>query len=181
MSGLMTAVVWRFGVSWLTVEYLIFVFGLVIVSFIDLDHLILPDEFTLSGIVIGLIGAALNPERDFMSAFWGVLMGGGFLWTVAYVYFALRKQEGMGGGDVKLLAWIGAVLGWTSVPFVILTSSLVGSVIGLLAARKSGAGLKASIPFGPYLALAALLYIFGGDKIGQWYLEQFIPRLVGVN
>ncbi|MGE0762502.1 MAG: A24 family peptidase [Bdellovibrionales bacterium] len=181
MSLLMTAVVWRFGLSWLTVEYLIFVFGLVIVSFIDLDHLILPDEFTLSGIVIGLVGAVLNPQRDFMPAFWGVLMGGGFLWAVAYVYLALRKQEGMGGGDVKLLAWIGAVLGWQSIPFVILTSSLLGSVVGLAAARKSGLGMKASIPFGPYLALAAILYIFGGSRLGAWYLEIFLPGLSGVN
>ncbi len=180
MGALFTSVVWQYGTSWIALEYLVFVFGLVVVSFIDLDHMILPDEFTLSGILIGLLGATLNPGREFWPALAGVLMGGGFLWAVSYVYLALRKQEGMGGGDIKLLAWIGALLGWQSIPFVILTSSLLGSVVGLVAARKSGAGLKASIPFGPYLALAAVLYIFGGARLGAWYLQIFVPGLVGV-
>lgn len=182
MGGLFLAVAWRYGFSWLSLEYLIFVFMLVVVSFIDLDHMILPDEFTLAGIVIGLVGAMLNPHEDrtLLSSFLGVLMGGGFLWAVAYVYFVLRKQDGMGGGDVKLLAWIGAVLGWQSIPFVILTSSLLGSVVGVVAARRSGAGLKASIPFGPYLALAALFYLFGGARLGAWYLHIFLPGLVEV-
>lgn len=178
MGGLFAGMVYKYGLNWLTAEYLIFCFGLVVVSFIDLDHMILPDEFTISGIVIGLLGAALNPSREWMPALWGVLMGGGFLWAVAYVYLALRQQEGMGGGDVKLLAWIGAVLGWQAIPFVILVSSLLGSVVGLVAARKSGAGLKASIPFGPYLAVAALLYLFGGARLGIWYLQIFVPGLV---
>jgi leader peptidase (prepilin peptidase) / N-methyltransferase len=181
MGLLFGALFWRYGWSWTTLEYLVFGFGLVTVSVIDMDHMILPDEFTLSGIVIGLLGAALNPEREFMPAIIGVLMGGGFLWAVAYVYLTLRKQDGMGGGDIKLLAWIGAVLGWHSIPFVIMASSLVGSVVGLIIMRKSSAGLKASIPFGPYLALAALLYIFGGDVIGQWYLELFVPALITPN
>lgn len=181
MGGLFAAVFFRFGWSWTTLELIIFTFGLVTASSIDLDHMILPDEFTLSGIVLGLAGAWLNPERDFMPAVWGVLMGGGFLWAVAYVYFALRKQEGMGGGDIKLLAWIGAILGWQSIPFVILASSLVGSVVGLIIMWRSEAGLKASIPFGPYLAAAALLYIFGGQAIGQWYLDVFLPGLVSPN
>jgi leader peptidase (prepilin peptidase) / N-methyltransferase len=181
MGGLFAAVFYRCGWTWTTLEYLLFTFGLVTASFIDFDHMILPDEFTLSGIVIGLIGAALNPNREFLPALYGVLMGGGFLWAVAYIYLALRNQDGMGGGDIKLLAWIGAVLGWQSVPFVILASSLVGSLVGLIAMRGSGAGLKASIPFGPYLALAALLYIFGGDQIGRWYLETFIPGLIAAN
>lgn len=181
MGALFAAVFWQYGWAWTTLELLIFMFGLVTVSFIDFDHMILPNEFTLGGIVIGLIGAALNPQRDFMSAFWGVVMGGGFLWAVAYVYLTIRKQEGMGGGDVKLIAWIGAVLGWRSVPFVIMAASVIGSVVGLVVASRGKAGLKTSIPFGPYLALAAIIYVFGGDRIGQWYLELFIPQLVAPN
>ena len=150
------------GISWSLLEYLIFIFGLVVCTFIDLDHMILPDEFTLSGIVIGLLGAALNPHRDFLDALFGVLMGGGFLWGMAYVYYLLTKQEGMGGGDIKLLAWIGALLGWKAIPFVIMSSAIIGSVVGLIAARKQKAGLKTVIPFGPYLALGAILYLFGG-------------------
>ncbi len=165
------------GLSWTLLEYLIFVFGLVVCTFIDIDHMILPDEFTLSGIVIGLVGAALNPQRDFMDAFWGVLMGGGFLWGMAYAYYLLTKQEGMGGGDIKLLAWIGALLGWKAIPFVIMTSAIVGSVVGLVMARKQDAGLKTVIPFGPYLALGAVLYLFGGETIALWYLDLFLPAL----
>ena len=120
----------QFGWSWLTLEYCIFVFSLVVVSFIDLDHMILPDSFTLSGIVIGLLGASLNPEREIFDSVLGVFLGGGFLWSVAYVYFVFRKQEGLGGGDIKLLAWIGAILGWKSIPFVIFISSFVGSLVG---------------------------------------------------
>lgn len=182
LSGLaFSGIFLAYGYQWVTVEYIIFAWSLIVVSFIDFDHMILPDVFTLSGIVIGLGGAALNPERDFMDALTGVLVGGGFLWLIAYIYLVLRKEEGMGGGDIKLLAWIGAVLGWKAVPFVILASSIIGSVVGLGLALRSRAGLKSVIPFGPYLALAALIYIFGGDRIGLWYVGLFLPDLVPVN
>ncbi len=176
----------RFGWSWTLLEACIFIFGLVTVSFIDLDHMILPDKFTLPGTLIGLLGAALNPERTFLPALFGVLLGGGFLWAVAYLYVVIRKREGMGGGDIKLLAWIGAVLGWQSVPFVILVASLFGSVIGLLALfwsksqpeghqktkMENESVASFAIPFGPFLAGAALLYMFvDGEKVIEWYLS----------
>jgi leader peptidase (prepilin peptidase)/N-methyltransferase len=128
-------------------------------------------------VAIGLLGAALNPERGFWEALGGVLMGGGFLWATAVLYYALRKQEGMGGGDIKLLAWIGAVLGWMAIPFVILVSSLIGTLVGVAMAFRKGKSLKEGIPFGPYLALSAILYIIGGYKLGLWYLRIFIPSL----
>ncbi len=194
MSALFAAALYRFGWSWTLLEALIFIFGLVTVSFIDLDHMILPDKFTLPGIVIGLLGAVLNPERQFLPALYGVLLGGGFLWAIAYLYAVIRKREGMGGGDIKLLAWIGAVLGWQSVPFVILVASLFGSVVGvatmLWASRRkpslatdTGAESPASadaeegvgtfaIPFGPFLAGAALVYLLAdGQRLIEWYLE----------
>lgn len=165
------------GLSWTLVEYLLFTFGLVVCTFIDFDHMILPDEFTLSGIVIGLVGAALNPDREFMDALLGVLFGGGFLWGLAWVYFILTKKEGMGGGDIKLLAWIGAIIGWKAIPFVIMSSAIVGSVVGLLAATRSKEGLATAIPFGPWLALGAVLYLFGGQTIADWYFSLFLPGL----
>ncbi|UOF02936.1 prepilin peptidase [Bdellovibrio reynosensis] len=177
MASLFALSFYYLGFSWSLPEYLIFIFGLVVCTFIDLDHMILPDEFTLSGIVIGLVGAALNPHREFMDAFWGVLMGGGFLWGMAYIYYLLTKNEGMGGGDIKLLAWIGALLGWKAIPFVIMTSAIVGSVVGLFMARKQNAGLKTVIPFGPYLALGAVIYLFGGETIALWYLNLFLPSV----
>ena len=182
LTGLVfAAIVYRYGFTWLTLEYTIFCWSLIVVSFIDFDHMILPDVFTLSGIAIGLAGAALNPEREFMPALWGVLLGGGFLWLIAYAYLLVRKEEGMGGGDIKLLAWIGAVLGWTSVPFVVLASSLLGSFVGILLAMRKGAGLKSVIPFGPYLALAAIIYLLGGEQIGLWYIGLFLPSFVPGN
>ncbi len=182
INGLLfAAIYYRYGLSWTTLECVIFAWSLVVVSFIDIDLMILPDVFTLSGIVIGLGGAALNPERSFASAVWGVVVGGGFLWAVAYLYLLVRKEEGMGGGDIKLLAWIGAVLGWTAVPFVVLASSIAGSAIGLVLARRQEAGLKSVIPFGPYLALAAVAFMLGADRIGLWYIGLFLPSFVPVN
>lgn len=102
-------------------------------------------------------------------------MGGGFLWGMAYVYYLLTKNEGMGGGDIKLLAWIGALLGWKAIPFVIMSSAIVGSVVGIVMSRKQKAGLKTVIPFGPYLALGAIFYLFGGETIALWYFDLFLP------
>ena len=171
--GLALSVGWK----WTLLEYLIMTFGLVVVSFIDLDHFLIPDVFSLSGIAIGLIGALVNPERSFTSAVSGVMMGGGFLWAVAYIYLVLRKQEGMGGGDIKLLGWIGAVAGWQAIPFVILSSSILGSVVGLFAMRKSQSGLKTVLPFGPFLALGTVIYLLGGYKFAYDYLVVFFPWL----
>lgn len=182
LTGTLFALIfYKYGFSWSTLEYLVFAWSLIVVSFIDFDLMILPDVFTLSGIVIGLVGAALNPERSFMDSLTGVLIGGGFLWLVAYLYLLVRKEEGMGGGDIKLLGWIGAVLGWKAVPFVVLISSLTGAFVGLSLALRRQTGLKSVIPFGPYLALAALVYLLGGDRIGLWYISLFLPSLTPAN
>ncbi len=178
---LFAAIFLKHGMTWSTLEYLLLAWGLVVVSCTDLDLMILPDVFTLPGIVLGLVGAAINPDRSFYSSLAGVLMGGGFLWAVAYLYLVVRKEEGMGGGDIKLLAWLGAVLGWPAVPFVVLVSSVVGSVVGLVLAIRGRAGLKSVIPFGPYLALAAVIYLLGGDRLGMWYIGLFLPSQIPAN
>jgi leader peptidase (prepilin peptidase)/N-methyltransferase len=171
MGLLFACAIWRLGWSWTTIEALFFIFAAVTASFIDLDHMILPDKFTLSGIVIGLVGAAFNPEREFLDALFGVLAGGGFLWAVAYLYYAVRNREGMGGGDIKLLAWIGALLGWKAIPIVILLSSLGGSFVGITLALRTKDGMKRAIPFGPYLVGAAIIYwLFNGESWAAWYL-----------
>lgn len=162
--------VYGFGIT--LIEYLIFSFGLITASFIDLDHMILPDEFTLSGIVLGLVGAAINADRELVDAAIGVLVGGGFLFAMAYSYYLLRKVEGMGGGDIKLLAWIGAVCGWKAIPFVILSSSFLGIFFGIFYMIGSKDGLKTGIPFGPYLSMGALIYImFDVDQ----FMSIFFP------
>jgi leader peptidase (prepilin peptidase)/N-methyltransferase len=181
MAFTFLALYYKVGMSWLLLEYCIFAFALITACFIDIDHMILPDVFTLSGIVIGLAGALANPEREFLPALYGVLLGGGSLWAVAAIYAAFRKQEGMGGGDIKLLAWIGAVLGWTSVPFVIISSSLIGSLAGVFVLMRKKQGLSQAIPFGTYLGMGALLYIFYGEQISLWYIGVFMPALGPVN
>ncbi len=178
LMGVLFVISYKFiGLHWYLLEVLIFIFGIVTASFIDFDHFLLPDFITLSGIAVGLLGALLNPERQFVDALIGVVMGGGFLWATAYIYFLVRKEEGMGGGDIKLLAWIGAILGWKAIPFVIISSSLLGSVVGLLLASRSKSGMKTMIPFGPYLAIGGVLFLFGGESLGLWYLQIFLPAL----
>ncbi len=177
MASLFALVFTLYGFTWTTFEYLILVFGLVAGSFIDWDHMILPDEITIGGTIIGLIGAAINPERSFTEAFYGVLLGGGSLWLVAYIYYIFTGREGLGGGDIKLLAFIGSVLGWRSIPFVILCASMTGAVLGLILARKNETGLKAAIPFGPFISLAAILYMTGLKSVGIWYLQLFFPDI----
>ena len=177
MACLFAGFIYQYDVTWTSLEYLILIFGLVTASFIDYDHMILPDEFTLGGVIVGLIGAALNPDRSFLDALLGVLFGGGVLWLVAYIYFIFTGRDGLGGGDIKLLAWLGALLGWKSIPFIILTSSILGSIIGIILSRKNEEGLKTMIPFGPFLALGALLYLFGLKSVGLWYIDLFFPAL----
>ncbi len=166
-----------YGQSWITLEYFILSFGLIVGSFIDYDHMILPDEITLGGCLLGLLAAAINPERAFLDGLFGFIFGGGVLWLVAYIYYVFTGREGLGGGDIKLLAWIGSILGWESIPFVILSSSILGSVVGLFLARKSEDKLKAMIPFGPFIALGALLYLLGLKSVGHWYVDLFFPSV----
>jgi len=172
MAALFAATFWVTGLNFDLAERLLFIFAAVTASVIDLDHMILPDKFTLSGIVIGLLGALINPNREFLDALLGVVVGGGCLWLVAYLYFVFRQRDGMGGGDIKLLAWIGAVLGVSSIPVVVLLSSFAGAVVGIALAIRSRGDLKVAIPFGPYLASAAIIYmLFDGASWARWYLS----------
>ena len=149
------------GWKWFLLEAMIFCFALIVASFIDVDKMILPDRLTLSGIVIGLLGAFLNPERSFMDSLLGVLFGGGILLFISYFYYLVRNKEGMGGGDVKMLAWIGGVLGWKSLFFVLFSSCVLGSVFGagMIMLQSNKKIFQTEFPFGPYLALSAFVFI----------------------
>ena len=175
MASLFLALFLAIGWKWFLLEALIFTFALVIASFIDWDQMILPDSLTLSGILIGLLGAWLNPDRPFLDAFLGVLLGGGALLFISYAYYLLRKKEGMGGGDIKMLAWLGAILGWKALSFIILSSCFLGSLAGLgIMLHSNKNALQIALPFGPYLAVSALFYIF----LSEWakdYLAFFMP------
>jgi len=175
MTVLFVALFLCIGWKWFLLEALIFTFALVVASFIDKDQMILPDSLTLSGIVLGLLGAWLNPERMFLDSFLGCILGGLILLFVAYTYYWFRKQEGIGGGDIKLLAWIGAVLGWQSVVFVLMVASFLGTFVGFfLILCDKRFHFKTAIPFGPYLAIAALFYIFLRD-LESLYLRFLMP------
>jgi leader peptidase (prepilin peptidase) / N-methyltransferase len=147
----------------------IFCMALVVITFIDLEHQIIPDSISLPGIVVGFASSFVLPWLSWQNSLIGIVAGGGSLLLVAFGYQLLTKKEGMGGGDIKLLAMMGAFLGWRSIPFIIFTSSLFGSVIGLtlMAARKKDSQLP--IPFGPFLAFGAVLFIFYGRQLIQWY------------
>jgi len=160
----------KFGLSWSYLFYFIFVASLIVITGIDLFHQIIPDVISLPGIGLGLLASLIIPHLTFLNSLMGMLLGGGSLFLVATLYQWLFKREGMGGGDVKLLAMIGAFLGWKAVILTILLSSLIGSISGVIIMVLKGKDFKYAIPFGPFLSLGAAISLFYGEKIILWYL-----------
>ena len=174
ITGLLAWLTWlKFGLSWAFLVNFIFIATLVAVTFIDLDHRIIPDVISLPGIPLFFLAGLLLPVPTLMDALIGVVVGGGSLLLVAWGYYLLRKQEGMGGGDIKLLAMMGGFIGWQGVLFTIFAASATGTLVGLGAMLKAGKGMRLAIPFGPFLALGAVLYIFFGEIVIHWYLYSF--------
>jgi leader peptidase (prepilin peptidase) / N-methyltransferase len=176
LTGLISLTLFlRFGPTAAYAGYLYFAGALLAITYIDLDHQIIPDVITLPGIVIGLLLAAVTANGDVLSSLersaLGALLGGGILWTVAWSYHAATGREGMGGGDVKLLAMIGAFLGWQAVLLTLLLASFIGSAIGIATMVARGADTKLAIPFGPFLSLGALVALFCGQTIVSWYIS----------
>ena len=161
-----------FGLSLEFVIYFIFFSALLVVIFIDLATLTIPDIITLPGIVVGVAASFLLPRITWLQSLLGLLAGGGVLCLVAKGYQVLRKREGMGGGDIKLLAMIGAFLGIPGVIYTLFASSLAGSLAGVLLMLRDKSGGGTRIPFGPFLALAAMSYVFWGQTLIQWYLHR---------
>ena len=159
----------KFGPSWSYLFYFAFIAALIAITVIDFYHQIIPDVISLPGIGVGLLASFFLPQITFFDSLLGMLLGGGSLFLVATGYHWLFKREGMGGGDVKLLAMIGAFLGWKSVILTIFLSSLIGSVTGILLILMKGKDFKFAIPFGPFLSLGAVLSLFYGERIMRWY------------
>ena len=171
LNGLLSlALFFRFGTSLTFAALFLFCAALVVITFIDLEHQIIPDEISLPGIVVGFVFSLFLPWQSWLNSLVGILLGGGSLLVVAYGYQWLTGKEGMGGGDIKLLAMMGAFLGWKAIPFIIFISSMVGSVVGVSMMLIQKKDSKLAIPFGPYLAFGAVLYIFYGRQIIHWYL-----------
>lgn len=158
--------------------YWLMLSGLVLGTFVDFDHLIIPDRVTLGGIAVGLVLSAVVPAMHgaqsplhgaLLSAL-GAVAGWGLLWGVAAVGRLIFKREAMGFGDVKLLGAIGAFLGWRAVLFTVVASSFAGSIVGVTLVLAGRRGLQSRIPYGPYLALAAALWVLWGPGLWDLYV-----------
>jgi leader peptidase (prepilin peptidase)/N-methyltransferase len=180
LTGLMAlALYYRFSFGFEFIVGFIFVGALIVISFIDLDVWIIPNEISLPGIVLGflfsVVGYFLDGERyEFLpsplSSLVGIIAGGGFLWAVAEIYERVRKKEGMGGGDIKLLAMIGSFLGGLSFPITLFIASVLGSAVGLvvMVLKKTGFKPDLAIPFGPFLCTSAVLFLFFSKEIVEF-------------
>ncbi len=160
----------KFGFSLHFLIFFIFTAVLIIITFIDLDHQIIPDVLTLPGIPLFFLAAVFLVKVPWKDALIGLLIGGGVLMTIAIVYEFITKREGMGGGDIKLLAMIGGFLGWQSLIFVLLFSSFTGAIIGITAMIIKKQDTKYAVPFGPFLSAAAVAYIFWGEAFMRYLI-----------
>jgi len=150
----------KFGISLKYLFAFLFSSALIVITFIDFDHQIIPDVITLPGIPIFFLVAVFFMDVPFLDALLGILIGGGVLFAIAFLYEIITKREGMGGGDIKLLAMLGAFLGWKSLFFILFVSSLLGAVVGISLMIAKGRDMKYAVPFGPFLSVAALAYLF---------------------
>jgi leader peptidase (prepilin peptidase)/N-methyltransferase len=174
MALLSMALMVLFGISFDFFYYFIFAAALLVIIFIDIRHQIIPDVISLPGIGIGFLGSFVALNVTWTASAIGILAGGGILYAIALVYYVLTKRDGMGGGDIKLLAMLGAFLGWQSLLYIVFFSSLTGSIVGVAAMIRQKSGAKTRIPFGPFLALGGLTYLFFNAyimQIWQWYIS----------
>ncbi len=164
--------------------YWLVVSGLVLGTFVDFEHMIIPDRVTLGGIAAGLVLSAVVPSLHgqeswlggLVSSVIGLVVGWGLLWLVAVIGKAIFKQDAMGLGDVKLLGAIGAFFGWQAILFTIMVSSLLGSIVGITLVLAKSKELQGRIPFGPYIALAALIWMLWGPRLWDMYLSLIYVR-----
>jgi leader peptidase (prepilin peptidase)/N-methyltransferase len=178
MAIMAVALLKVFGLGFAFFVGFLLVAALIVIAFIDLDVRIVPDVISLPGTALGFAFALINgwalPEPSPLvpsplSSLLGIVLGGGILLGVAWGYELFSGVEGMGGGDIKLLAMIGAFLGWPSVPITLFFASLGGSMIGLLLMWKKGVGGKYALPFAPFLCLGAVSHLLFGDEIMAFY------------
>ena len=157
----------KFSLTLSFLIFFIFTAVLIVITFIDLDHQIIPDILTLPGIPIFFLAAIFLLDRPWkipwLEALLGLLIVGVILFLISFVYELISKREGMGGGDIKLLAMIGGFFGWKSLIFILLFSSFSGAIVGITAMIIKKQDMKYAVPFGPFLSAAAVAYLFWGD------------------
>ncbi|WP_372846146.1 A24 family peptidase [Pseudomonas sp. 21615526] len=170
--GLISAVVaWHFGFGWAAGAVLLLSWGLLAMSLIDADHQLLPDVLVLPLLWLGLILNSFGVFVSLHDALWGAVAGYMSLWSVFWVFKLITGKDGMGHGDFKLLAMLGAWGGWQILPMTLLLSSLVGVMGGLILLRLRKAQASTPMPFGPYLAIAGWIALLWGGQITDFYLQ----------
>ena len=172
LTGILTGfIAWHFGYSLQTFFALIFTWSLICLSMIDFDHHLLPDDITLPVLWIGLACNIFNMFASIHSSLVGAIVGYGILWIIFISFKLITGKEGMGYGDFKLLAMLGAWLGWELLPLIILLSSMLGAVVGVTLIITGKQGRDKPIPFGPYLAIAGWIALVWGREITDIYLK----------
>jgi leader peptidase (prepilin peptidase)/N-methyltransferase len=170
--GVLSAfVAWHFGFGWQACMVLVLSWGLLAMSLIDAEHQLLPDVLVLPLIWLGLIVNSFGLFVSLHDALWGAVAGYMALWTVFWLFKLITGKDGIGYGDFKLLAMLGAWGGWQILPLTILLSSLVGAIIGLIILRLRNAKTSTPIPFGPYLAIAGWIALLWGGQITDLYWQ----------
>ena len=169
-----TAILWRFGWELESVVYAVFFSALLVVTWIDWDHQIIPDVISLPGIVLGVLAASTVLPTGFLNSIVGILVGGGVLLFMAWISPFLFGKEGLGGGDIKLLAMVGAFLGWQAALSTLMFASILGSILGIILLSCKIVKRGQYIPFGPYLALGAMISLIWGAALTDWYFGRFL-------
>ena len=168
-------IAWMTPPGWLLASRLVLGTALIVLFMIDLEHQLLPNAITLPGIVTGFaFSLVAHPgPRDSLI---GILVGGGVLYAIAAGYYLLRKEEGMGMGDVKMLAMVGAFLGWRAVLLTLVLSSFAGAVLGVIMMALQRGTMRYAWPFGTFLAVATFIAMLVGEQMLDWYFA-FYPEL----
>jgi leader peptidase (prepilin peptidase)/N-methyltransferase len=158
-----------FGFSLAGALAALFCYVLLVITGIDLQHQIIPDSISIPCIPLCLLSSLVLPWTDLKSSLIGMVLGGGILYLVAQAYYLVRKKEGMGGGDIKLLAMIGAFLGWKGALIALMVGAFAGTLAGIAMMLVRGKNLKYALPFGPFLSLGAFCALLWGEAILYWY------------
>jgi leader peptidase (prepilin peptidase)/N-methyltransferase len=191
-GALYWAVVTSFGLGWHVPLICLFVSAMVVITFIDIDFQIIPDAITLPGLIVGLLSASFlfpDPFRTvpgmqyyavssqggeivgFANSVSGLLTGGGLFYLIAELGRRISKTDALGGGDIKMMAMVGSFMGWKAILLTTFIGSVSGSIAGIFLMVTKGKGSKFKIPFGPFLALGALVTLFYGNILLQWYFR----------
>lgn len=171
LTGLIYVIIYLiYGFSIQFLIYIILLSALIIITFIDLNEKIVPDVISLPGIVIGLILSFFVPYISFINSALGVLVGGGIILIIGLVGLAIFKKEAMGGGDIKLVAMIGAFLGWRYIIISIFLGFFLGALIGIILILSRIKSREDVVPFGPFIVLGSIITLLWGEQIISWYI-----------